>query len=107
MLDVKSCKGASSDSGHFLVRGKYRRKIANNKYEPNRTTRIFHVDALQEASMVRRFQQQLEEEFGKSETEQPTKEESYIEEDWKQLKVVKIEAAEQTTGYQPKPDRRG
>jgi hypothetical protein len=63
MLDVKSCTGASSDSDHFLVRGKYRCKTAYNKYEPNRTTRRFHVDALREASTFRRFQQ-LEEEFG-------------------------------------------
>jgi hypothetical protein len=79
-----------------LVRGKYRCKIAYNKYEPNRTTKGFQVDALREASTVRRFQQQLEEEFGKSETEQARKEESYVEEDWKQLKEVITEAAEQT-----------
>jgi hypothetical protein len=45
--------------------------------------------------MVRRFQQQLEEESGKLEIEQPVKEESHIEEDWKQLKEVITEAAEQ------------
>ena len=107
MLDMKSCRGASSDSDRYLVRGRYRCKIANSKYEPNRTTRGFHTDALREASMVTRFQQQLEEEFGKLQTEKATKEESQIEEDWKQLKEVTKEAAEQTIGYQPKPDRRG
>ena len=106
MLDMKSCTGASSDSDHYLVRGKYRRKTAYNKYEPNRTTRRFHIDALREANMVRRFQQQLEE-FGKLGTEQVIKGESHIEEDWKQLKEVIKEAAEQTIGYQPKSDRRG
>jgi hypothetical protein len=64
-------------------RGKYRCKIAYNKYEPNRTTRRFHIDALREVSMVMRFQQQLEEEFGKLGTEQVTEGESHIEEDWK------------------------
>jgi len=107
MLDVKSCRGASSDSGHFLVRGSYKCKIAYSKYEPNRTTRRLHVDALREASAVRRFRQQLEEEFGKLETERVTEEKSHIEEDWKQLKEVIMEAAEQTLGFQPKPDRRG
>jgi hypothetical protein len=34
---------------------------------------MFHVDALQEANMVRRFQQQLEEEFGKLGAEQVAK----------------------------------
>ena len=63
MLDMKSCRGASSDSNHFLVRGRYRCKIAYSIRKPNRTTRRLHVDALQEASTVRRFQQQLEEEF--------------------------------------------
>jgi hypothetical protein len=60
------------------------------------------TDALREASMVTRFQQQMEEEFGKLQTEQATKEESQLEEDWKQLKEVIKEAAEQTIGYQPK-----
>jgi hypothetical protein len=48
MLDVKSGRGPSSNSDHFLVTGKYtsRCKIAYRKYEPNRTTRRFHVDAL-------------------------------------------------------------
>jgi hypothetical protein len=35
------------------------------------------------------------------------KKESYIYEDWKQLKEVIIEAAKQTIKYQPKLDRRG
>ena len=83
MLDVKSCRGASSDSDHYLVRGKYRCKIAYNKHEPNRTTRRFQIQALREVSMVRRFQQQLEEEFGKLGTGQVTEGESHIEEDWK------------------------
>jgi hypothetical protein len=65
MVDVKSCTGASSDSDHYLVRGMYRGKTAYNKYEPNRTTAgMFHKDVLREAITVRRFQQQLEEEFG-------------------------------------------
>src|SRR5215469_14175728 len=106
MLDVKSCRGASSDSDHYLVRGKYRCKIAYNKYQPNRTRR-FHVDALREASMASRFQQQLEDEFGKPGDEQVAKGESHTEEEWKQLKGAIIEAAEQTIGYQPKPDGRG
>ena len=53
-----------------------------------------------------RFQQQLEE-FGKLQTEQATKEESQVEEDWKPLKEVIKEAAEQTIGYRPKPDSGG
>jgi hypothetical protein len=52
MLDMKSCRGESSDSDHSLVRGRYRCKIAYSKYEPKRTTRRFHVDALQEAQEV-------------------------------------------------------
>jgi hypothetical protein len=84
MLDMKSCRRASSNSDHFLVRGRHRCKIAYSKFKSSRTTRRFHVDAMQEASMARRFQKQLEEEFGKSETERVTKEKSHIEEDWKQ-----------------------
>ena len=104
---MKSCRGASSDSDHFLVKERYRCKIAYSKYEPNRTTRRLHVGALREASNVRRFQQQLEEEFGKLETERVMGEKSHVQEDWKKLKEVIMEAAEQTIGYQPKSDRRG
>jgi len=39
--------------------------------------------------------------------EQVTEGESHIDEDWKQLKEAIQEAAEQTIGYQPKPDGRG
>jgi hypothetical protein len=46
--------------------------------------------------MIRRFQQQLEEEFAKLGTEQVTGGESHIEEEWKRLKEVIKEAAEQT-----------
>jgi len=104
---VKSCRGASSDYDHFLVRGRYRCKIAYSKHKTNRNQRRLHVAAFREASTVRRFQQQLKEDFGKLETELVTEEKSHIEEDWKQLKEVIMEAAEQTIGYQPKPDRRG
>jgi hypothetical protein len=55
--------------------------------------------------MITKFQQQLEKEFGKPETEQAVKGEICIE--WKQLKEVITEVAEQTIGYQPKLDRRG
>jgi hypothetical protein len=95
-------QGASSDSDHILVRGRYRCKIAYSKYEPNRTTRKFHVDALREASMARRFQLHLEKEFRKLETERVTEEESHIKEDWTHLKEIITEAAEQAIGYQPK-----
>jgi hypothetical protein len=107
MPDMKSRRGANSNSDHFLVREKYRCKIAHNKHGPNRITRRFHVDALRETSTVRRFQQQMEEEFGKLEIEQTTREESHTEEDCKQIQEVITEAAEQAIGYQPKPDRRG
>ena len=107
VLDVKSCRGASSDSDHFLVRGKYRCKIAYNKQELNRKMKKLHIDALREPSAVTKFQQQLGKEFGKSETEQVEKGEISIEEEWKQLKEAITEAAEQTIGYQPRPDGRG
>jgi len=46
MLDVKSCRGASSNSDYFLVRERYRCKIAYSKHKPNRTRRRLHRDAL-------------------------------------------------------------
>jgi hypothetical protein len=36
ILDTKSCRGASSGSDYFLVRGKYSCKIAYIKHELNR-----------------------------------------------------------------------
>jgi len=69
MLDVKSFRGTSSNSDHILVRGRYKGKIAYSKHKANRTTRRLQVAALQEASTVRSFQLQLEEEFRRLETE--------------------------------------
>ena len=46
-------------------------------------------------------------EFEKSEKERAVEEEIYIEEEWKGIKEVAVEEAEQTIGYQPRPDRRG
>jgi endonuclease/exonuclease/phosphatase family metal-dependent hydrolase len=63
ILGIKSCRGANSDSDHFLVRGKYRSKTAYNKYEPNREIKKLHIEALREPSMESKFQQQLEKEF--------------------------------------------
>jgi hypothetical protein len=74
ILDIKSCREASSDSDHFLFRGKYRCKIAYNKQELNRKTKKLNIDALREPSAVTKFQQQqLVKEFGKPETEQAVK----------------------------------
>jgi hypothetical protein len=66
MLNVKSCRRASCDSDHYLVRGKYRSKIAYNKYEPNRTTRSLQVDDCEKPVWLGGFSsKQLEEAFGK------------------------------------------
>ena len=90
-----------------MVRGKYRCKIAYNKHELNRKTKKLHIDILQEPSAGNKFQQQLEKELGKPETEHAAKGEIKIEEEWKQLKEAITEAAELTIGYQPRPDKRG
>jgi hypothetical protein len=105
--DVKSCRGASSDSHHFLVRRKCRCKIAYSKQELNRNAKKFHVETLREPSMVMRFQQQLGKEFEKTENERAAEEEIHLEEECKRIKEVIVKAAKQTLGYQPKPDRRG
>jgi hypothetical protein len=102
ILDVKSCRGGNSDSDHFLVKGKYRCKIAYSKHELNRNTRKFHVEKQQDPSTATRFRQQIRKEFEKLGKEQAVEELINIEEEWKQIKVVAIEAAEQTIGYQPK-----
>ena len=54
-----------------------------------------------------KFQHQLGKEFENSGKERAVEEEICIEEDWKQIKEVTVDAAEQTVGYKPKPDRRG
>jgi endonuclease/exonuclease/phosphatase family metal-dependent hydrolase len=104
--DVKSCRGASSDSDHFLVRVKYRCKIGYSKQKPNRNAKKFHVETLTEPSTAMRFQQ-IGKEFEKTENERAADVVIHLEEEWKRIKEVIVEAAEQTIGYQPKPDRRG
>jgi hypothetical protein len=52
------------------------------------------------------YQQQLGKEFEKTDKEGAVKELIHICEEWKQIKEVLVEAAVQTVGYQPKPDKR-
>jgi hypothetical protein len=59
MLEIKSCRGANSNSDHFLVGGIYRRKIAHDKLDLNGKTRKLHLEALRETSTVMKFQRQL------------------------------------------------
>jgi len=42
ILDIKSCRGANSDSDHFLVRGKYRCKIAYKIRTEQRNKEVAH-----------------------------------------------------------------
>jgi len=63
MLDIKSCRGANSDSYHFLVKGKYRCKIAHRKHEINRNPQKFNVKRLTEPSIITNYQQSLGKEF--------------------------------------------
>jgi hypothetical protein len=100
--DVKSRRGASSDSDPSLVRGKCRCKIAYSKQEPNRNAEKFHAETLTEPSTVMRFQQQLRKEFEKTENERAAEEEINLEEEWKRIKEVTVEGAEQTIGYTTK-----
>ena len=72
----------------------------------NRNTKEIDVETLRELSTVMKFQQQLGKECEKSKKEQAI-EEIYVEKVWQEIKEVIVEAAEQTIGYQPKPDMRG
>jgi len=65
MLDIKSCRGANSDSYHFLVKGKYRCKIAQRKHEINRNPKKFNVERLPEPSTITNYQKPLRKEFEK------------------------------------------
>ena len=85
ILDVKSCRGANSDSDYFLVKGKHRCKTAYSKHELNRNIKKFHVE-LQEPSTATKFQQQIKEEFEKLGKERAVEEEILVEEEWKQIK---------------------
>ena len=55
ILDVKLCRGANSDSGHFLAEGKYRCKTAYSKHELNKNTKKFQVEKLREPSTAMKF----------------------------------------------------
>jgi hypothetical protein len=51
--------------------------------------------------------QQLGKELEKTERERIVEELVHTEKEWKQIKEVMVEAAEQTVGYQPKQDNGG
>jgi hypothetical protein len=79
--DVKSCRGASSESDHFLVRGKCGCEIAYSRQEPNRNAKKFHIETLREPSTVMRFQQQLGKELEKMGNERAADEEIHLKEE--------------------------
>ncbi|GFG37136.1 hypothetical protein Cfor_05796 [Coptotermes formosanus] len=106
ITDVKSCRGANSDSNHFLVKRKYRCKIAYRKHGTNRNLKRRNVEKLAEPSICTNYQQQLQKELEKNERERTVQELAHMQEEWKQIKEVMMEVALQTAGYQPKQDNR-
>ena len=108
---MKWCSGENSDSDNFLVRGNYRRKTAytDTGHKINRnplTPPKIKVESLQEPGIIINYQQ-LGKESENIETERAVEYTIHIGEERKQIKEVKVEAAEQTVGYQPKQDNRG
>ena len=52
LLDVKLCRGASSDCDRFSVRGRYRCKRVYRKYEPDGTAGRLHVDGFEKRAWL-------------------------------------------------------
>lgn len=108
---MKTCRGENSDFDHFLVRGNSRCKIVytdiGHEINLNPLTPLkINVETLQEPGTIINYLQ-LGKKSENIETERTAEDTIHTGEERKQIKEVKVEAAEQTVGYQPKQDNRG
>ena len=91
---MKSCRGAYIYSVYFLVQGKYRFKITYRTQDtyscPKKTCR--KIERIS-CNCFFFYQQQLGKEFEMTEKEGVVKELIHIDEEWKQIKEVLVEAA--------------
>ena len=102
VLDVKTLRGANSDSDHYLVRIKYRCKINFERPKQHEKCTKFNMTGIREEGKSELFQTNLKDKYNSCEADEIVN----VEDKWTKFKEVIITTAEEAIGYQKKKDNR-
>lgn len=104
ILEVDSCRGADCDSDHYMVRVKYRQRIAVYRSRGKRKApRRYNVSKLKEQEVLEKYQTELQK---KCEAKQNQALES-IKGKWSMIKEALQETAEEVLGFEERVERAG
>ncbi|XP_039291972.1 craniofacial development protein 2-like [Nilaparvata lugens] len=102
ILDVRSYRGADCDTDHYLVKIKYRQRINNMKKFRGVSQKKFDSEKLiKDEELRERDSQKLVEKIERMQGGESVS----VEEQWKNIKQVVTESAQETIGYK-KQDKR-
>ena len=94
ILDVKSCRGADCDSDHYMVKIKYRQRIAVYGKSKTQGSIKFNIDNIKEGTNAKEYRNKVEELLQIL----PNTENQHIEAAWKDIKQRIHQAADSTLG---------
>ncbi|XP_060530071.1 craniofacial development protein 2-like [Cylas formicarius] len=93
--DVRSMRGADSDSDHFLVRSKLKEKLSTKRSSTKETRKKWDINKFTRLQKVQEYKEAIRNKMQMLQTE--TTEEN-VEVEWQQLKTIVREAASETIG---------
>jgi len=99
-MDVRTMRGADIDSDHFMIRMKYRTRLAAKKYNIKSDTKRWNLKKLREAGVGEKFEEAVASRLTEGRLDG-----GEVEEKWIVLKTVSEEAACEVIGKQKSPTR--
>lgn len=100
IMDVRTMRGADIDSDHFMIRMKYRARLAAKKCNIKSDTKRWNLKKLREAGVREKFEEAVASRLTESRLDG-----GEVEEKWIVLKTVLEEAACEVIGKQKSPAR--
>ena len=92
IIDVKSCRGPSCDSDHFLVKATLRERLSNAHKNQGRKKKRWNIDKLKYEEELNLYQQRVNENL------KETVESQDVQIEWNKIKNVIVEAAKESIG---------